>query len=99
MYRVVCDRDGCEEHPHHNDYYAWAEVGEALDEAINAEWYIRGGGTLALCPEHGYRTVCMGDVEDCPRRDVTEADDGWMYCPEHRHEGMDEPATDEGAGA
>ena len=100
MYRVECDHDGCDEHPHYGDFYAWADEGKAIEEATNAEWYVRGWPvTLTLCPEHGHRTVCMGDDEECPRRDVTEADDGWMYCPEHRGEGMDEPATDEEAGA
>lgn len=87
MYHVVCDHDGCEGHPR-GDSYAFADLGAALDDAVDGDWCIRDG--LHLCPEHGYRTVCMGDDEGCPRRDVSEADDGWVYCPAHLHEGMDD---------
>lgn len=88
MYRVVCDEEGCDSSPQdHGDYFAWADVGAAYDEANGGDWAIRPG--LDLCPEHGGRTVCMGDDEQCSRRDVSEADDGWMYCPDHREQGMD----------
>lgn len=84
MYRVECDEPACDESPH-EEHYAWLQDGVALDEAVNADWTVRPG--LHLCPEHAGRTVCMGNDETCARRDVTEADDGWMYCPEHIEEG------------
>jgi len=89
MYRVQCDEPGCEDSPQEGgDYYAWADHGAAYDEAMGGDWTIRDG--LDLCPEHGRRTVCMGDDEQCARRDVSEADDGWMYCPDHKDQGGDE---------
>lgn len=88
MYRVVCDAPDCDSSPQDGgDYYAWADAGAAYDEAIGGDWVIRPG--LDLCPEHGHRTVCMGNDEECPRRDVSEAGDGWMYCPEHIEQGAD----------
>ncbi len=92
MYRVVCDEPGCEVPAQdETDYYAWADPGSAVDGAMDGEWIVRDG--LHLCPEHGSRKVCMGDDEQCPRRDVTEADDGWMYCPGHIAEGTDSEAV------
>jgi hypothetical protein len=89
MYRVECDHDGCDTSPQdESDYYAWGDAGFAVDSAIDHGWTIRKG--LHLCPDHGHRTVCMGDDEECPRRDkLAEADDGWMYCPDHVGQGMD----------
>lgn len=93
MYRVVCDEDGCDASPQDStDYFAWANPGSAIDDAVSADWAVRDG--LHLCEDHGHRTVCMGDDSECPRRDdLAEADDGWMYCPEHLEQGMDEATS------
>lgn len=90
MYRVVCDEPGCNASPQdQSDYFAWADSGTPYDDAAGADWTIRPN--FDLCPEHGHRTVCMGADEECPRRDeLAEADDGWLYCPDHLAEGMDE---------
>lgn len=91
MYRLVCDEPGCEASPQDGgDYFAWADRGSAYDDAAYGFWTIRPN--LDLCPDHGSRTVCMGDDEQCPRRDVSEAEDGWMYCPDHISQGMWEEA-------
>lgn len=87
MYRVVCDQDGCEKSAQDDtEFFCWSDQESARNDAESADWYMRKD--LHLCPDHGYRSVCMHD--ECPRRDVTEADDGWPYCPEHISEGMDE---------
>lgn len=86
MYRVVCDEPNCGESAQEGDYYAWIDASDALQEASDADWTTRHP-YLHLCPEHGRRTVCMGEGDDCPRRDVTEAADGWVYCPDHIAEG------------
>jgi hypothetical protein len=42
MYRVICDR--CGETAQQDDYYAWADFSQALDEARDAEWLITDDG-------------------------------------------------------
>jgi len=82
MYRVVCDEPGCTASANDDtEFYAWSDHGAAYDSANDGDWTVRPG--LDLCPDHGSRKLCMGNDEKCPRRDVSEAADGWMYCPEH----------------
>lgn len=88
MYRVQCDAPGCDASPQEfSDYYAWADSGSAYDDALSGGWTIRPG--LDPLPRAWFPHVCMGSDEECPRRDVSEADDGWMYCPDHVDQGMD----------
>lgn len=65
MYRVECSSDGCDESPH-DGYYAWADVGVALDEASNADWYVGEFGEF--CDTHAPRCICgariYGDVDE-----------------------------------
>lgn len=89
MYRVECDEDGCDASPQDDgEFWAWSDDDQAEEDARESDWIVRPD--LHLCRAHGGRNVCMGDDEECPRRDeLTEADDGWMYCPQHVEQGMD----------
>ena len=51
MYRAVCDAEGCEASPQdESDFFAWAHPESALDDAVDACWYIEGD--RLLCPDH-----------------------------------------------
>ena len=89
-WKVVCDE--CRKE--YEDWNGWTIYGEewhAIESATDSDWIVRDG--LVLCSECGHRKVCMDEDNKCVRRDLTEADDGWLYCPEHIEQGMDEVST------
>jgi hypothetical protein len=52
MHRVICDAPECGESPQdYGDFYAWADDGQAEDEATEAEWLITEDGKH-YCPAH-----------------------------------------------
>lgn len=87
-WKVVCQecRDEFEDS---NGWTLYADQGYAQESAEDADWTVREG--LVLCSSCGHRKVCMDEDRGCVRRDLTEADDGWMYCPDHIEQGMDTP--------
>lgn len=59
MYRIVCDRDGCDNSPQSEEYYAWLDVDIALDELNDRyDWYT--AGDVHLCREHAPRCPAEG---------------------------------------
>ena len=88
-WKVVCQE--CREtHENGNDWPVFADRWSAEDEARDFDWAIRG--ELVICPNCvERRPVCLDHDEKCTRRDVSEADDGRLYCPDHLAQGMDAP--------
>ena len=75
MYRVLCDREDCGDSPQDGDYYAWAQRDIALQDAVDADWYVTDKGTL--CMEH--RPKCAEPDCDYPLTD----DEHGAYCQDH----------------
>jgi hypothetical protein len=86
-YRIVC-QECLNEYEDWNGWSIWLHPADAADSAIDSEWTVRPD--LVLCGNCGHRKVCMDEDNKCARRDLTEADDGWLYCPEHIEQGMDD---------
>ena len=51
MYRVLCDVENCDASPQDGDYWAWAQRDIALQDAVDADWYVVTD-KAALCTEH-----------------------------------------------
>jgi hypothetical protein len=88
-WKIVCQE--CRDQ--YEDYNGWSIFGEqwhAIESAEDNDWTVRDG--LVLCGSCGHRKVCMDEDRACTRRDLSEADDGWMYCPDHIEQGMDAPS-------
>lgn len=86
-WKVVCHDCGRE-----GEFGDWTIFGDrwyAIDAAYDADWAVQGDGALVLCADCGHRKVCKDENRACTRRDLAEADDGWMYCPDHIAQGMD----------
>jgi hypothetical protein len=64
MYRVVCDKDGCGESAQDDgEYYAFLDAGQAIDEAVSADWYVvteEDGTQTILCDDHRPKCGCTG---------------------------------------
>lgn len=91
-WKIVCQEcyDGFE---NHMGWSIFADHGYAEEQAQDSDWLVRNG--LTLCPScWKKRPYCRDENNECVRRDVTEADDGWLYCPEHIEQGMDTGDTD-----
>lgn len=91
-WKIVCQEcyDGFE---NHMGWSIFADHGYAEEQAQDSDWLVRNG--LTLCPScWEKRPCCRDENNECVRRDVTEADDGWLYCPEHIEQGMDTGDTD-----
>ena len=50
MYRVRCDTETCDESPQDGDYYAWSQRDVAIQDAVDAGWYVTDKS--ALCTDH-----------------------------------------------
>lgn len=80
-YKLVC-QECFEEYEDWNGWTIFGDAGHAQESAVEGDWVVRPG--LVLCSSCGHRKVCMDEDWKCVRRDgLTEADDGWLYCPEH----------------
>lgn len=88
-WKVVCDE--CRDEFESGDGWTiFGDAGYATESAQGADWLVRKGLTLCtLCWEKN--PYCRDEDDECLRRDVSEADDGWLYCPEHIAQGMDAP--------
>lgn len=90
-WKVVCQecRDEFEDG---NGWTLFADHGHAQDSAVDHDWLVRDGLTLCVsCWEKN--PYCRDEDDGCVRRDVSGADDGWLYCPDHIEQGMDAPVT------
>ena len=86
-WKVVC-QECREEFENGIGWTIYADAGYAADEAADCDWLVRTGLVLCLsCWEKN--PYCRDEDNDCIRRDVSEADDGWLYCPDHIGQGMD----------
>lgn len=86
-WKLVC-QDCCDEFENGEGWSVFAAPAYAVDDALDSDWVVREG--LVLCSACRYRAVCMDEDDKCTRRDLTEAEDGWMYCPDHISQGMDD---------
>lgn len=85
-YRLVC-QECLNEYEGWNGWSIFLHAADAVDAATDSDWTVRPD--LVLCSKCGHRKVCMDENNRCARRDLTEADDGWMYCPDHIEQGTD----------
>jgi hypothetical protein len=84
---LLCDGCGTE-FENGNGWSIFADRWYAEDDARDNEWLVRDGLTLCV-PCREKTTYCRDEDNKCLRRDVSEADDGWLYCPDHIEQGMD----------
>lgn len=86
-WKVVCNE--CrQDFESDNDWTIFADRWYAEDCARDHDWLIRDG--LVLCVSCWEKApYCRDEDGKCLRRDLSEADDGWLYCPEHIEQGMD----------
>lgn len=98
-WKVVCQ----ECHAEFEDGNGWTifgDHGHAMESASEGDWLVRADLTLcSMCSSA--KPYCRDENNECVRRDVTEADDGWLYCPDHIGQGMDgvSPASANGVSA
>lgn len=87
-WKVVC-YECRDEYEDWNGWTIFGDHGHAWESASESDWLMREG--LVLCPSCWQKKpYCRDEDEKCLRRDVSEADDGWLYCPDHIEQGMDE---------
>lgn len=78
MYRIVCDKDGCEASPADvSDYSAWSDK-EGAEEELRESFYSWYSGVRGhYCPDHLPRCI----RNDCPH-ELTDDDFG-VLCEDH----------------
>lgn len=82
FYEVHCDRDGCPvKSGDLDDYSAWADRSDALEQWAQHDGWVSPDGTRTLCPEHR-PMICAACDEEAV---VTRWGEG--YCAEHKEMG------------